>query len=57
VDCLYLKGPFAGDREKVEHLFGIFEKLTAPSLPPPENTNAGAKDNVRGPEPAQAMLA
>ncbi|MGH6856700.1 MAG: DNA methyltransferase [Methylocella sp.] len=32
VDRLYRKAPFAGDRERVEHLFGLYEKLTAPML-------------------------
>lgn len=32
VDRLYRKEPFAGDRERVEHLFGLYEKLTAPML-------------------------
>ena len=26
------KEPFASDRERVEHLFGLYEKLTAPML-------------------------
>jgi hypothetical protein len=30
VDRLYRKEPFASDRERVEHLFGLYEKLTAP---------------------------
>ncbi|MGC2221849.1 MAG: DNA methyltransferase [Methylocella sp.] len=32
VDRLYRKAPFASDRERVEHLFGLYEKLTAPML-------------------------
>jgi hypothetical protein len=32
VDRLYRKAPFAGDRERVEHLFGLYQKLTAPML-------------------------
>ncbi|MDQ6703219.1 MAG: N-6 DNA methylase [Pseudomonadota bacterium] len=32
VDRLYRKEPFASDRERVEHLFGLYEKLTAPML-------------------------
>jgi len=32
VDRLYRKEPFASDRERVEHLFGLYEKLTAPVL-------------------------
>jgi hypothetical protein len=26
------KEPFASDRDRVEHLFGLYEKLTAPML-------------------------
>jgi hypothetical protein len=29
VDKLYRKEPFGSDRERVEHLFGLYEKLTA----------------------------
>lgn len=32
VDRLYRKESFAGDRERVEHLFMLYEKLTAPVL-------------------------
>jgi hypothetical protein len=32
VDRLYRKEPFASDRERVEHLFGLYERLTAPML-------------------------
>jgi hypothetical protein len=32
VDRLYRKEPFASDRERVEHLFTLYEKLTAPIL-------------------------
>jgi hypothetical protein len=30
VDKLYRPTPFASDRERVEHLFGLYEKLVAP---------------------------
>lgn len=30
VDALYKRGGFAGDRERVEHLFALYEKLVAP---------------------------
>jgi N-6 DNA Methylase len=30
VDRLYRKAPFASERERVEHLFGLYEKLVAP---------------------------
>lgn len=29
VDRLYRPQPFASDRERVEHLFGLYEKMTA----------------------------
>ncbi|MDB5509626.1 MAG: methylase [Hyphomicrobiales bacterium] len=32
VDKLYRKEPFGSDRERVEHLFGLYEKLTATLL-------------------------
>ena len=30
VDRLYRPGGFASERERVEHLFGLYEKMTAP---------------------------
>lgn len=40
VDQLYRKAPFANDRERVEHLFGLYEKLVASSkVPPPQPKN------------------
>jgi len=30
VDKLYRSAAFAGDRDRVEHLFGLYEKLVAP---------------------------
>ena len=38
VDQLYRREPFANDRERVEHLFALYEKLSAPIL-----AAAGAK--------------
>jgi hypothetical protein len=32
VDRLYRKEPFQSDRERVEHLFALYEKLSAPML-------------------------
>ncbi len=32
VDKLYRSKPFAGDRERVEHLFGLYEKLVSPLI-------------------------
>ena len=36
VDKLYRAPPFANDRERVEHLFGLYEKLTANLLSAPK---------------------
>ena len=30
MDKLYRPNPFTGDRDRVEHLFGLYEKLVAP---------------------------
>ena len=30
IDRLYRAGGFASERERVEHLFGLYEKMTAP---------------------------
>ena len=38
IDRLYRKEPFANDRERVEHLFTLYENLTTPIL-----AAAGAK--------------
>ncbi len=32
VDRLYRAAPFGSDRERVEHLFGLYERLAAPAL-------------------------
>jgi hypothetical protein len=34
VDLCYRPQPFDTDRHRVEHLFALYEKLTAPLLPP-----------------------
>lgn len=34
VDRLYRRAPFASDRERVEHLFALYEQTAAPLLPP-----------------------
>ena len=34
VDLCYRPQPFENDRQRVEHLFALYEKLTAPLLPP-----------------------
>jgi MmeI, C-terminal domain len=33
VDLCYRPQPFENDRQRVEHLFALYEKLTAPLLP------------------------
>ena len=33
VDLCYRPQPFLNDRQRVEHLFALYEKLTAPLLP------------------------
>lgn len=33
VDLCYRRQPFENDRQRVEHLFTLYEKLTAPLLP------------------------
>ena len=33
VDRCYRREPFHSDRERVEHLFALYEKLTSPLLP------------------------
>jgi hypothetical protein len=43
VDRLYRKEPFASDRERVEHLFGLYEKLTAPMLAAAAKPRRGRK--------------
>jgi hypothetical protein len=43
VDRLYRKEPFASDRERVEHLFGLYEKLTAPMLAAAAKPKRGRK--------------
>ncbi|MGH6839027.1 MAG: DNA methyltransferase [Methylocella sp.] len=43
VDRLYRKAPFAGDRERVEHLFGLYEKLTAPMFAAAAKPKRGRK--------------
>ena len=36
VDLCYRPQPFQNDRQRVEHLFALYEKLTAPLLPGPK---------------------
>lgn len=34
VDLCYRPQPFQNDRQRIEHLFGLYEKLTSPLIPP-----------------------
>ena len=40
VERCYRRELFRGDRERVEHLFSLYEKLTAPLLPTTPKTRA-----------------
>lgn len=43
VDKLYRNAPFANDRERVEHLFGLYEKLSSPLTAMPKPAKRGRK--------------
>jgi hypothetical protein len=43
VDSLYRSAPFAGDRERVEHLFTLYERLMSPLIAPPKRAKARAR--------------
>ncbi len=43
VDKLYRGAAFAGDRDRVEHLFGLYEKLSSPLTAGPKGKKARAK--------------
>ncbi len=47
VDRCYRSAPFQSDRERVEHLFALYEKLTSPLLP----ATSKAKRRARKPSP------
>jgi hypothetical protein len=40
VDRCYRKEPFTNDRARVEHLFALYEKLTAPIIPTTKKTRS-----------------
>lgn len=47
VEKCYRPEPFANDRERVEFLFGLYEKLTAPltaSMPKPKHSRKSQRD-------------
>jgi hypothetical protein len=51
VDRLYRRQPFASDRERVEHLFALYERQSAPLLPaaprPRRRRQPGAASRTR----------
>jgi hypothetical protein len=53
VDKLYRKTAFASDRERMEHLFGLYERLILPPLAPvvPEGSGPAPRRRVRRARP------
>jgi hypothetical protein len=47
VDLCYRPQPFDNDRQRVEHLFALYEKLTAPLLPPAKKTRSRTRRSPR----------
>jgi hypothetical protein len=45
VDRCYRPKPFDSDRQRVEHLFALYEKLTAPLLPSGRKVRRKAPSN------------
>lgn len=45
VDLCYRPQPFENDRQRVEHLFALYEKLIAPLLPSSKKRRRGARSN------------
>jgi len=43
VDLCYRSQPFQNDRQRVEYLFALYEKLTAPLIPPAKKKSARRK--------------
>ena len=48
VDRHHRPAGFASDRERVEHLFALFEAMTAPSLPNPPESAANRRVRIHG---------
>lgn len=46
VDRCYRSEPFPSDRARVEHLFSLYEKLTAPLIPPAPKAKRTRKPNA-----------
>ena len=45
VDLCYRPQPFENDRQRVEHLFALYEKLIAPLLPAGKKRRPSARPN------------
>jgi hypothetical protein len=45
VDLCYRPQPFQNDRQRVEHLFGLYEKLTAPLIAPAKKRRQKTRSN------------
>jgi hypothetical protein len=60
VDRLYRSAPFTGDRNRAEHLFGLYERLGAPlvaaNTAPPERLRKSAETADRGSAPRKRKL-
>jgi hypothetical protein len=60
VDKLYRSAAFTGDRDRAEHLFGLYEKLVAPlvaaSAAPPKRLRKSAETADRGSAPRRRKL-
>jgi hypothetical protein len=46
VDLCYRSQPFTNERQRVEYLFGLYEQLTAPLLPPAKPKRAAHKKAI-----------
>jgi hypothetical protein len=60
VDKLYRSAPFTGDRDRAEHLFGLYERLVAPltaaNPAPPKRLRKSAETADRGSTPRKRKL-
>jgi len=60
VDKLYRSAPFTGDRDRAEHLFGLYERLVAPltatSAAPPKRLRKSAETAGRESAPRKRRL-
>jgi hypothetical protein len=60
VDKLYRSAPFTGDRDRAEHLFGLYERLVAPltatNAAPPKRLRRSAETADRGSAPRKRKL-